>query len=523
MQLIAVKRAVSYFLIPSRKQEPKFLNRLGDKIPAGKGMHDVQLLVVDWQNPRRLCNVGEQGEIYVRASGLAEGYLGLDDTTKQKFITSWFVDPTKWISDEEERLKTSGPVEPWRNHYKGPRDRLYRSGDLGHYTESGDVECTGRADNQVKIRGFRIELGEIDSYLSQHPLVRENVTLVRRDKDEEHMLVSYVVPELTLWSAWLKERAMEERDTDATMKGMLSRFAALREEMRGHLKTKVPQYAVPSIIVPLNRMPLNPNGKIDKPALPFPNPEELSAALPRRPLTDISNRTLTEQALAEIWSSVLDGMTSRTISPEDSFFDLGAHSLTAQRMLLQVRRKWGQIDILMQSIYDYPTLRGFAAEIDRSLDPQGRLLSFESESLATAPKQSEDYALDASQLASRLPEAFTPRELDPSQPTTVLLTGSTGFLGAFILEQLLRRPQQNIHVIAHVRAKTEDEGWERIHRTCVAYGVWSDSWCSRIRITLGDLERPRIGVSDADWKLLETQVDIVIANGAKVLVFIMIS
>lgn len=112
-------------------------------------MNNVQLLVVDRDNRQRICDVGEQGEIYVRAAGLAEGYLGLADTTREKFIPSWFLPQDHWSSRESETAH--GPAEPWREFYHGARDRLYRSGDLGHYSATGDVECTGRIDSQVKV------------------------------------------------------------------------------------------------------------------------------------------------------------------------------------------------------------------------------------------------------------------------------------------------------------------------------------------------------------------------------------
>lgn len=507
---------MSYFLVPSRNEDPEFLGRIGDRIPAGKGMHDVQVLVVDRQNPKRICNIGEQGEIYVRASGLAEGYLGLSDVTKAKFVTSWFVGPELWTKEERKRQQATGASDSWRQFYKGPRDRLYRSGDLGHYNENGDVECTGRADNQVKIRGFRIELGELDTHLSHHPLIRENVTLVRRDKDEEHMLVSYIVPELTSWSKWQQENGHSEHSHDESMKGMLSRFSTLREAVRDYLRTKVPQYAVPSVVVPLNRMPLNPNGKIDKPALPFPNPEELSAALPQRPSVNVSERNSTEETLANIWSSVLQGISSQTIAPEDSFFDLGAHSLTAQRMLLKIRDTWGRIDLPMQSVYDYPTLRGLSAEIDRARDPQGRVLSFESLDPSSAPKQDEQYSADAERLAELIPRSFSSCRLQRSDRIRVFLTGSTGFLGAYILENLLNRKNQSIHVIAHVRAKSSEEAWSRVKMTCAAYGVWSEAWTSSLQVLTGDLEEPHLGISESEWKEMEETVDVIIANGARV-------
>jgi len=144
-------RAVSYYEIPSRRVDPNYLEtRLaGNAIPAGKGMMDVQLLVVDRDDPARpMCPVGKVGEIYVRAGGLAEGYLANAELTEKKFVPNWFVDNQRWV-EEDARRAGEGEMEPWRRFYKGPRDRLYRSGDLGVYIESGDVECVGRADDQV--------------------------------------------------------------------------------------------------------------------------------------------------------------------------------------------------------------------------------------------------------------------------------------------------------------------------------------------------------------------------------------
>lgn len=510
------QRAVSYYAIPSRTQDPDFLDRLGDKIPAGMGMQGVQLLVVDRADRNKTCPIGEIGEIYVRAAGLAEGYLGLDDLTRTKFVENWFVAPSKWIEEDKQRVAASGKQEPWREFYLGPRDRLYRSGDLGRYMPDGNVECTGRADDQVKIRGFRIELGEIDSHLSQHPIVRENVTLVRRDKDEEQTLVSYIVPEMSKWPAWLNEKSMTDDVNDMTMAGMLKRFRILREDARDYLKTKVPSYAVPTVIIPLNGMPLNPNGKIDKPALPYPNAQELSQAAARRPSVVGAPLSQIEQDLAVIWSDLLDGVPAKTIGPDDSFFDLGGHSLIAQRMLLKVRRRWNGIDMLVQSVYDYPTLKTFAAEIDRALDPQGRLLDLDGHEDGTASKQDQHYSEDAKLLVDQLPQSFSAAKLESGQPITVLLTGATGFLGAYILRDLLSRQNPAHQMIAHVRAKDVEAATKRVQLTCTAFGIWSPAWSSRLECIAGDLEQPNLGVSAETWSRLATQVDVVIHNGARV-------
>src|SRR6201999_1234681 len=149
----------------------------------------------------------------VRASGLAEEYLGTPELTAKKFVHNWFPGHERGVEADKARFEEKFKNEPWAKHYLGPRDRLYRSGDLGRYTPTGDVECSGRADDQVKIRGFRIELGEIDTHLSRHPLVRENVTLVRRDKFEEPTLVSYFVPEMNKWAPWLQQKGLPDDDS----------------------------------------------------------------------------------------------------------------------------------------------------------------------------------------------------------------------------------------------------------------------------------------------------------------------
>ena len=137
------QRAVSYYEIPSLNDDSTYLDNMKDVIPAGKGMsEDVQLLVINRADPSKVCGIGEIGEIYVRAGGLAEGYLGLPELTDKKFVPNWFVSPQKWVTEDNQKLATARK-EPWREYYKGPRDRLYRSGDLGRYTPSGGESTPG--------------------------------------------------------------------------------------------------------------------------------------------------------------------------------------------------------------------------------------------------------------------------------------------------------------------------------------------------------------------------------------------
>lgn len=507
------QRAVSYYEVPSRSEAPDFLDALGEVIPAGRGMKNVQLLVVDREDRTNICAPGQSGEIYVRAAGLAEEYLGLPDLTATKFVENWFVDPKKWVEEDKERVESQGAAEPWREFYKGPRDRMYRSGDLGHYGPDGNVHCTGRVDSQVKIRGFRIELGEIDSHLAAHPLVRENVTLLKRDAYEEPTLVSYIVPEMKRYYQWLEERGAKDSSEDTSMVGLLKRFKYLRDDVREHLKKKLPGYAVPSVIVPLIRFPLNPNGKIDRPALPFPEPKQLAAAGARRPSQLGKALTETEKAVAKIWADLLGdrGVTADSISGSDSFFDLGGHSIIAQQLLLKIRQQWKDIDIPMNIIFQYPTLRGFSANIDQSLDPIGLRLD-NAEAIDDDPED-EDYSADARDLSKNLSDFKTKEPLKPGQEIHTFLTGGTGFLGAYILRDLLSRPGK---VTALVRAKDAEAALGRLRDTCQAYGIWDDSWTSRLEAVVGDLEKPNFGLSPDTWNALADSVDVVIHNGALV-------
>lgn len=519
------QRAVSYFEIPSLAKDATFSQSQKDVIAAGKGMVDVQLLVVNRHDRSQICGVGEIGELYVRAAGLAEGYLQLPELTEQKFVRNWFVDEAQW----KEADKDGG--EKWREFYMGPRDRLYRSGDLGRYTPSGDVECSGRADDQVKIRGFRIELGEIDTHLSQHPLVRENITLVKRDKDEEPTLVSYIVP---LQNDELD--AMESADETATEGDVevesddivrrLRRYRKLIQDIKKYLATKLPAYAVPTVVVPMARMPLNPNGKVDKPALPFPDTATIAAASGRRRrLTSTVGEPMeaydaqwspTARALRDIWKSLLPLLTDK-IQLTDGFFDLGGHSILATRMIFEVRNRFAA-EIPLGLVFKQPTLGGLATEVERINQSVEIGLEPGAESVATdGGKEGSEYAKEARELVNRLPESFEPApEIDESKEYSVFLTGVTGFLGAFLLRELLTRQAPKVKVYAHVRADTPEKALERIQASCEAYDTWSDSWKDRIIPVTGDLGKEQLGLDDKTWNTIAAEADFVIHNGAQV-------
>lgn len=494
------QRSVSYFEIKSRAADADYLRNLKDVMPAGTGMHNVQLLVVNRSDRTQTCGVGEVGEIYVRAAGLAEGYRGLPDLNAEKFITNWFVPKGLWPD--------KGAGAPWSEHgWLGPRDRMYRTGDLGRYLPDGNVECCGRADDQVKIRGFRIELGEIDTHMSQHALVRENITLVRKDRNGDPTLISFIVPKPGKELEALTSD-VDASVTDSVVRGLVA-YRTLIKDIRAYLKKRLASYAIPTVILPMGQLPLNPNGKVDKPKLPFPTPEQLAQVAQFSQDGTDEVLTPTETLVRDLWLDVLPNRPA-SISKTDSFFDLGGHSILGTRMIFELRKRTS-IDVPLGVIFKHPTLEAFAKAVDDTHAPGA--------SSTSGQLPSADYAKDAEHLVQTalLPSYPSRDGLDAATTTNVFVTGVTGFLGAFLVRDILAaRPSKPFKVFAHVRAANKEAGKERIRRAGVAYGIWDDAWASQIEVVLGDLSKAQFGLADSEWTRLADTIDVVIHNGALV-------
>lgn len=245
--------------------------------------------------------VGIPGEVYVGGDGLAQGYWNRPDLTAEKFVTNPFS--------------------------ADPAARLYKTGDLARFDDSGNVEFIGRVDHQVKLRGFRIELGEIESLLARHPGVATAVVLLREDIPDDKRLVAYIIPKGETPGAG---------------------------ELKNHLKAHVPDYMVPAGFVFLERFPLTPNEKVDRKALPAP--DQHRADLNK---TFSAPRDAVEQQLAKIWEKVL-GL--QPIGVTDNFFDLGGHSLLAVRVFSQIEKVLGE-KLPLATLFRAPTIEAIAAII----------------------------------------------------------------------------------------------------------------------------------------------------------------
>ncbi|MDQ3805730.1 MAG: condensation domain-containing protein, partial [Acidobacteriota bacterium] len=247
--------------------------------------------------------VGAVGELYAGGDSLARGYLNRPGLTAEKFIP-----------------------DPFGGR---PGARLYRTGDLVRFLPDGRLDFVGRADQQVKLRGFRIELGEIEVALGEHPSVRECVVIDREGTGGEKWLAAYLV----------------------AAEGV----APQAGELRLHLLTKLPEYMVPVAYVVLDELPLTPNDKVDRRALPAP---ELSAP----EAGNEAPRTPVEELLCEVWASVL---RLDRVGVTDNFFELGGHSLLATQLVSQVRETF-QVELPLRSLFERPTVAGLAGVIEES-------------------------------------------------------------------------------------------------------------------------------------------------------------
>lgn len=264
---------------------------------AGKPIANSQVYILDPHFQR--CPIGVPGEIYIGGAGVARGYLLSPDLTARKYIPDPFGDT--------------------------PGARLYRTGDLGRFLPSGDIELHGRVDRQVKVRGIRIEPAEIEAVLKDHEHVRDAVVILREDTPGNQRLVAYVV---------LRQPGAN---------------------LRAFMKTRVPDYLVPTSFVVIEKLPLTPNGKVDYAALPIPDVTSFEStkefAGPRTPV---------EETLEQIWKEILE---VARVGIHDNFFELGGHSLAATQVVSRIRKTL-KVDLPLRAIFDSPTIAELAAHVE---------------------------------------------------------------------------------------------------------------------------------------------------------------
>ncbi|HEY0796099.1 MAG TPA: amino acid adenylation domain-containing protein [Acidisarcina sp.] len=271
-----------------------------EPIVIGRPLDNTSIYLLD--KNLQLVPIGVPGEIHIGGDGVTQGYLNRPDLTSEKFVSDPF-------------SEKAGA-------------RMYKTGDVGRYLRDGRIVFQGRIDNQVKVRGYRIELGEIESVLGSHASVQDCVVIAREDVPGDRRLVSYVVSTV-------------DAGFDAS-------------ELRRWVKERLPDYMVPVAWVQMDRLPLSPNGKIDRKQLPAPQyvrPESESGFE--------EARTPTEEVIAAIWEEVL---SLKQVGLQDDFFELGGHSLLATQVVSRMRQAF-HLELPLRALFENPRIFDLAKRV----------------------------------------------------------------------------------------------------------------------------------------------------------------
>ena len=315
--------------------------------PIGRPITNVRVALLDRNG--QLVPAGVPGEIHIGGAGVARGYLGRPELTRERFV------PDPFSTD--------------------PEARLYRTGDLARWRPDGNLEFLGRIDQQVKIRGVRIELGEIEAALREHPAVREAAVLAREDSPGNKRLVAYVIPD--------GARAAEGPDPG----------------LRAFLQQRLPDAMIPAAFVELDQLPLTLSGKVDRDALPAP--ADLRSGLGPG---FVLPRSGIEEALASIWREVLH---HDRIGVHDTFFELGGHSLHAVQLFSRIRQIFG-VEIRFHDLFAHPTVAAIAVLVKGA---SGQEAPTSQATEGPRPPPGENDPIPAIPRGGRLPLSFAQERL----------------------------------------------------------------------------------------------------------------
>jgi amino acid adenylation domain-containing protein/thioester reductase-like protein len=397
---------------------------------------------------------GVAGELCIGGRGVARGYLGKPELSARSFVSDPFV----------------------------PGGRMYRTGDLARHRGDGELEFLGRRDHQVKVRGFRIELGEIEACLNRHPAVREAVVMAREHADGDKRIGAWIV-----------------RDPGYV--------AAHAPDFRAYVREHLPAFMVPARFMEVAAIPRLPNGKVDRQALPEPDMarESRVATEYAAPATDL------ERVVAGIWARQLG---VERVGVNDDFFDLGGHSLLLAPLMLEIKGRLG-IRVSLEEFFDAPTVAKLSARLLEIGREEVHKALVRKRIVRTGPE------VDAHFEALRKDAALDPA-LDASgrdgemarEVRRLFVTGVTGFVGAHVFHELLRRT--DIRFDCMIRCSDPAAGRRRIVKSMQQYGLWDEALHARFEVIPGDLGRPRLGLDPEAYQRVSTECDAVMHLAALV-------
>lgn len=432
-------------------------------VPIGRPIANTEVYVLDEQRER--VGVGVPGELYIGGDGVGRGYLYRPELTRERFV------PNPFSSE--------------------PEARLYRTGDLVQWLPGGLLEFLGRVDDQVKVRGFRVELSEISAALMKNPQVHDAATIVREERPGDKRLISYVILKQSRAAIGKPAEGAARKPVLAlTGPEIEAALTAVQSELEQHL----PFYMVPAAIVAVGALPVSANGKLDRAALPSPPIWQAHAS--SEPWVAL---TPTQEKIAQIWTKLL-GIPLANI--HDNFLHIGGNSLLAAQLLLRLHEDF-LLPFPTHMFFAGPTIAQIAQHID-DMRSEGFVAFTE------IPKI--DLRREGQLDPSIRPDA--PPRKSRRAPQSILLTGATGFLGAFMLSDLLRSTRAKIYCL--VRAVSEEEGLRRILRTQARYHLSEPKDLKRIGVVLGDLTAPQFGLDSERFRELAGQIDVIYHSAAHI-------
>jgi len=398
-------------------------------IPIGKPISNSTAYVVD--SSAKLCPIGVPGELWVGGDGVSKGYLNNETLTNEKFIKN-----------------------PLGN------DIIYKTGDLVKWLPDGTIEFIGRIDNQVKVRGFRIELNEINKRILEDSSIKEAFTTIKTIKNTKY-ICSYIVT---------------KKDFNL-------------DNLKNYLNQYLPNYMIPTYFVKLKKLPINPNGKVDKNALP----EDFETFINIHSIKEASSDE--EKLLLSLFKKIL---SNDNIGVNDNFFEIGGDSLTA--MKLQVEAVSNNLNISYSDIFKYATVEALISNLNSN-------------------KSSEvNYIYEYDKYNSLLVNNTLEKDIlcPNTEVGNVLLTGVTGFLGAHILDSFIKKETGKIYCL--IRSKNNMSARERLFNILHFYfeNKYDMLVDDRIILVEGDITFERLGLSGTDYKKLGNSINTVIHSAALV-------
>ncbi|KDM91763.1 hypothetical protein EA58_09635 [Photobacterium galatheae] len=354
----------------------------------------------------------------------------------------------------------------------GLNKRCYCTGDRVRLRPDGEIEYLGRQDDQIKLRGYRIELAEIESVISQHASVHQTRVIVHDDPLRGKLLLAYVV--------------CQDGNTQAIRSD---------DDLWRLIRAELPEYMRPARLIAIDRIPLTVHGKLDRNGLPVPEFDEETDQ------GHLAATTPTEATLHVIWCDLFQ---RERISMDAGFFELGGHSLFGVKLIARIKDQMA-VELSIRDLFERSTIRELAASIDNNQQTQPEWIDLAVEMAAQGDVK-----------ISGIPaEARVSLAVDATEIHQVLLTGSTGFIGAFLLHEVLET-LPSARVCCLVRADNEQTGQQRIMANLTRYGLWHPDYTARLQVIPADLSQPNAGMTQQAWESLAATVQWIIHNGAHV-------